>query len=150
MVANSIAMPLDVLYEADFVEWTEEMANLIESRRTEEFDWVHLAEEIRDLGISQKHALTSHLDNLLLHLIKWEVQPGRRGRSWEESISNARRKIALLVEGTPSLQRHLEQSFDAEYRRASRWALQETRLPADTPFTRWSKEQVLDPGFLPE
>ena len=150
MVANSIAVPLEILYEADFVEWTEEMANLIEARRTEEFDWVHLAEEIRDFGSSQKHSLTSHLDNLLLHLIKWEVQPGRRGRSWEESISNARRKIFLLVEGTPSLKRHLEQSFDAQYRRASRWALQETRLPADTPFTKWSKEQVLDPGFLPE
>ncbi len=150
MVANPVSVPLEILYDADFVEWTEEMARRIEGKRTDEFDWDHLAEEIRDLGISQKHAVASHLDNLLLHLVKWEIQPNRRGRSWEESISNARRKISRLVEDTPSLKRHLEQSFDDSYVRAARWAMEETHLPETTPFTRWSKDQVLAPGFLPE
>ncbi|MGE3536646.1 MAG: DUF29 family protein [Candidatus Tectimicrobiota bacterium] len=35
-------------------------------------------------GLSQKHALSSHLKNLLRHLLKWHYQPSRRhtGHSW--------------------------------------------------------------------
>ena len=150
MVANLIAVPLDILYKTDFVEWTEEMANLIESRRTEEFDWVHLADEVRDLGTSQRSAVRSHLSILLQHLVKWEIQSGRRCRSWEDSISNARTAIDALTEDIPSLGRHLADSFDQTYEKAARRAFAETRLPASTQYTRWSKEQVLDPGFLPK
>lgn len=150
MVVGPVAVPLEVLYEADFVEWTEEMARLIEHRRTGEFDWNHLAEEIRDLGISQKSALRSHMAVLLKHLIKWEIQPERQGRSWEDSISNARTQIEILIEDIPSLNRYLSETFEDTYRRAARQAIQETRLPSNTLFSRWSREQVLDSGFLPE
>ena len=70
--------PPDALYEQDFLAWTEMMAAALEDRRVADLDWAHLAEEIRDLGISQKHALKSHLENVQLHLIKWEIQPARR------------------------------------------------------------------------
>jgi hypothetical protein len=150
MVANAIAVPAEVLYETDFVEWTEEMARLIENRETVGLDWDHLAEEIRDLGISQRNSVSSHLEVLLRHLIKWEIQPSRRGRSWEDSIANARHQIDFLLHSTPSLRRHFQSTFESSYHRAARQATRETHLPPSTPFTHWSPEQVLDPGFLPE
>ena len=150
MASNLMAPPAAALYQEDFVLWTQGMARLIENRQTEGLDWDNLAEEIRDLGNSFKSAMSSHLENLLNHLIKWELQPQRRTRSWEDTISNSRREIDFLADRTPSLKRHLLESFDNAYTRACRYALRETRLPATTPIGLWSPEQVLDPGFLPE
>ena len=144
-----MATPAKTLYDEDFIAWTEQMARLIENRQTDGLDWANLAEEIRDLGISKKDALKSHLAILLMHLIKWEIQPARRSRSWEDSISNARTEIDMLLESHPSLKRELSARFDATYDRARRIALRETHLSAKTPITSWSQEQVLDHGFLP-
>ena len=137
------------LYERDFIRWTEIMASSLEKRDARSLDWNHLAEEIRDLGISQKNALKSHLENVLLHLIKWEIQPDGRSQSWEDSISNSRREIDVLINSIPSLRSTLFASFERCYDRAYRRALGETRLPDTTPYKRWSVDQVLDPGFLP-
>ena len=90
------------------------------------------------------------MENLLLHLIKWEIQPERRGRSWEDSISNSRREIDFLLDRTPSLKNYLASNFDRSYERVHRNAFRETRLPLDTPYTRWNQEQALDLAFLPE
>ena len=133
MASNLMASPAATLYEEDFVLWTQGMARLIENRQTEGLDWDNLAEEIRDLGNSLKSAMSSHLENLLIHLINWELQPQRRTRSWEDTISNSRREIDFLADRTPSLKRHLLESFDNAYTRACRYALRETRLPPQLP-----------------
>lgn len=125
------------------------MANLLEKRDAAELDW-DLAAEIRDLGISQKHALRSHLENVQMHLIKWELQKERRSRSWEESISNSRREEDSLLDSIPGLRKRLADDFERCYDRAYRSAIRETHLPADTPYTRFTAEQDLDPGFLPD
>lgn len=138
------------LYEQDFVLWTEQMASLIESHQTDDLDWGNLAEEIRSLGISQQSAASSHLRVLLIHLIKWAIQPARRGRSWENSISNARDEIDHLVRKMPSLQRYLSEEFRPVFDRAAKRALFETRMPPTTPITAWSLDQVLDDTFFPE
>ena len=52
MATNESTVPIGVLYEENFLEWTEEMARLLESRQTEGLDWEHLAEEIRAAGNS--------------------------------------------------------------------------------------------------
>ncbi len=149
-VLTPILPPPEDLYERDFIAWTERMAYLLQSRDASGLDWEHLAEEIRDLGLSFKHALKSHLEILLIHLIKWEIQPERRTRSWESSISNARVEIDSLMDSIPSLRRHLSEIFAHCYKRAYTRAIAETRLPALTPYTMWAAEKVLDPGFLPE
>ena len=81
MATESVLVPAAALYEEDFLAWTELMSAALEIRNVADLDWEHLAEEIRDLGISQKRSLTSHLENVMLHLIKWEIQPERRSRS---------------------------------------------------------------------
>jgi hypothetical protein len=85
----------------------------------------------------------------LLHLIKWEIQPDGRSQSWEDSISNSRREIDVLIDSIPSLRSTLFASFERCYDRAHDRALHETHLPDSTPYERWSVNQVLDPGFLP-
>lgn len=150
MASNSVKIPATALYEEDFIAWTERMATLLENHDSADLDWDHLAEEIRDLGISQKYALKSHLENVLSHVIKWEIQKERRSRSWEQSISNSRGAVDSLLDSIPSLRSYLAETFERSYARAYRRAISETRLPERTPYTRWTVEQVLDPGFLPE
>ena len=150
MATESVLTPASLLYEEDFIEWTELMSAALERRDVSDLDWEHLAEEIRDLGISQKNALKSHLENVQLHLVKWEIQPGRRSRSCEDSISNSRRKIDVLLDSIRSLRPHMLENFARCYERAHRRAIRETHTPESTPYSRWTLEQVLDPGFLPE
>jgi Domain of unknown function DUF29 len=83
-------------------------------------------------------------------LIKWELQPERRSRSWEDSISNSRREIDLLLERFPSLRRYPQQIFDHSYDRALKRALREMRLPEAPSYKRRSLAEALDPGFLPD
>jgi hypothetical protein len=150
MSSPSTLAPAEALYEEDFITWTELMAERLAKRDAAGLDWDHLAEEIRDLGISYKHALASHLENVQLHLIKWELQPKRRSRSWEDSISNSRREIDLLLERFPSLRRYPKQIFDHSYDGALKRALREMRLAEAPSYKRRSLAEVLDPGFLPD
>ncbi|QTA79484.1 DUF29 [Desulfonema limicola] len=58
---------------------------------------------IEALGRSEKRALKSQLIRLMMHVIKWKMQPERRSRSWAASICNAREEISDIQEETPSL-----------------------------------------------
>jgi Domain of unknown function DUF29 len=97
------------LYKQDFYRWTREQAALLEARQFDALDMANLVEEITSLGISQKHALGSHLKNLVMHLLKWHYQPSERqtGHSWRSSIYNARDDIAVILEDSPGLRREV-------------------------------------------
>ena len=90
-------------YEADLVAWAEANAALLRQGRLAEIDVEHIAEELEDVGKSERRALGSHLRNLMLHLLKWEFQDTRRGVSWQRSIHSARREIAVILADSPSL-----------------------------------------------
>jgi len=64
-----------------------------------------LQELIEALARSDRRALKSHLIRLMAHVIKWQTQPEKRGRSWRATINNARREIAEIQEDVPSLNR---------------------------------------------
>jgi len=140
-------------YEQDFYTWTQEQAAFLRKGAVQELDLPNLAEEVESLGISQKHALASHLRNLMMHLLKWHYQPSGRqmGHSWQSSIINARDEIATILEDLPSLQQQGEGLVTRRYPAARRLAQSETGLPLATfPETcPWSKSEVLDPHFWP-
>jgi hypothetical protein len=141
-------------YHDDFYAWTQEQASLLEARQFDNLDLLNLVEEVTALGISQKHAVGSHLRNLLLHLLKWQYQPTMRqtGHSWRYSIINARTELEVLFSDSPSLQRQLPDSLPTEYTRARRLAHGETGLPV-TAFPEqcpWTVEQLLNTDFFPE
>ena len=82
----------------------------------------HGLEELIDaLARSEKRALKSQLVRLMVHILKWKVQPDRRSRSWAASIANARDEIADIQEETPSLNRGVIRNlWDKCYKTAKR------------------------------
>ncbi len=144
--------PANLGYEMDLVAWAETNAALLRQGRLSEIDGLHIAEELEDVGKSERRSLASHLRNLLLHLIKWRYQKGLRGVSWRLSIQNARQQIQDILVDSPSLRARLSASLENEYQRALVLAAIETGLPkstfpADCPF---SAEQILDYDWWPE
>jgi hypothetical protein len=138
-------------YDADLVAWALANAALLREGRLSEIDAEHLAEELEDLGKSERRALCSHLRVLVLHLLKWQFQPGLRGPSWRLSIENTRREIQIILEDSPSLKEVTETCLQKEYVLACRNAVIETGLPEEhfpsaLPYT---VEQVLTEDFWP-
>ena len=127
-------------YETDFYQWTQQQAALIRQGQFSELDTAHLIDEIEDMGASNRRALGSHVENLLMHLLKWQYQPDRRSRSWKSSILKGRNGVDRLLEDSPSLAPQLPALVTAEYRRARKEAESETGLalatfPEQCPFT---------------
>lgn len=140
------------LYDHDFYAWTNEQAGLLRAGKLSEADLEHIAEEIESMGKSEKRELISRLTVLLLHLLKWEFQPMRRGASWRLSIANTRDALTDHLADNPSLRSVLEASVETAYRRAHRDAALETGLSENTfPSTcPWLFSQMMDENFWPE
>lgn len=140
-------------YARDFFKWTQATVALIRAGQWYALDREALAEEVESLGISQKHALGSHLKNLVIHLLKWRYQPSGRqtGHSWQSSIINARDEIAMILEDSPSLQGEVPGLLARRCPAARRLAHNETELPLSTfPETcPWTVDQVLHADFWP-
>lgn len=122
--------PSSQLYEADTVAWAEVNANLLRQHRFDELDIQHLIEELEDMGKSERRALESHLVVLLMHLLKWQHQPGMRTTSWKLSIANARQSIGDTLQDSPSLTpKFADPEFvERAYSKARRLAAIETGL----------------------
>ncbi len=140
------------LYELDFFEWTVRNAELLRDGRFDEADLGHIAEEIEDMGKRDQRELESRLEVLLRHLLKWRLQPERRGRSWRLTTNTQRRRMLRLLRKMPSLCRYLKESVPEIYIDAVSATIDETGLPrncfpAICPF---SPEQILDTEFFPE
>ena len=80
-----------VSYEEDLYAWSLEQAALLRARRTAGLDWDHLAEEILSMVGRDRRELKNRLQIVLLHLLKWQAQPARRGASWRKSLRTQRR-----------------------------------------------------------
>jgi hypothetical protein len=51
-----------------------------------------LAEEVESVGRSEFRALESALELILLHMMKWDYQSERQGKSWRTTINDQRRR----------------------------------------------------------
>ncbi len=139
-------------YDTDFFAWTREQSALIRAQRWSEIDVDHLAEEIEDMGKSEKRALESRLEVLLMHLLKWQVQKDWRSNSWRRTIKDQRRRLEKLLSENPSLKAELLGFVEDVYPSAIVAAANETGLddekfPVSCPC---SIEQILDADYLPE
>ena len=94
-------------YETDFYLWTQQQADLLRQGALSALDIENLIEEIEDMGASNRRSLGSFLELVLMHLLKWQYQPQRRGTSWQTSISKGRNAIERTLEYSPSLKRQL-------------------------------------------
>jgi hypothetical protein len=139
-------------YDTDFYTWTQVQAQALRHKEWAALDVEHLAEEIEDLGINVRHAIESHLERLLLHLLKSRYDPAQRPRrGWRLTIRQARREIAKLLDENPGLQHHPTRYLARAYQVAREDAPDATALPAETfpEACPWPIELILSPDFFP-
>jgi plasmid stabilization system protein ParE len=152
MKASVLEPTVKDLYEQDFFEWTARDAELLRAGRFAEADLEHIAEEIEDMGKSERRELRTRLRVLLSHLLKWKFQPSRRGRSWRATIRVQRDELTHLLQQMPSLRRYLRGQLPDVYPVAVEGAIAETDLMDETfpPACPFSLDQILDANFFPD
>jgi uncharacterized protein DUF29 len=123
-----MATTTKTLYDTDFVEWAAQTAELLRAGRLDEADLEHAAEEIADLGKSERSAVAAQLRRMLTHLVKQRIQPERDGSGWRRSIAEGRAEIEYKLEDSPSLRRYAHDNLQKIYARAVKDALFETGL----------------------
>ncbi len=140
------------LYEQDFLLWLETTVQQIHMQDLDNLDWENIREELESMGRSEKTALESNLEILLMHLLKYKYQVNKRSNSWRYTIYEHRSRLGKAFKVSPSLKRYFEQVFNNCYLEGRRKASIETGLLLDTflstcPFTQ---EETLNPDYLPE
>jgi hypothetical protein len=139
-------MPDGPRYEDDFYAWTQYQAGVLRTLRTRDnrFDRGHLAEEIEDLGRSERTGVRSQVRRILVHFLKLAHSPARDPRfTWMASIIDARAHLADQL--SPSLRRDVEEILASLYTAARKQAAVELQdygergaalsLPAECPYT---------------
>lgn len=139
-------MPDGPRYEDDFYAWTQHQAAVLRTMPLTDnrFDREHVAEEIEDLGKSERDAVRSRIRRIIEHLLKLAHSPAEPPRSaWMETVDDARE--ALSDRMSPALRRDAEQSFDRLYAEGLRRAERALRrhgeaetadaLPRTSPFS---------------
>jgi hypothetical protein len=141
-------------YDKDVILWSEEQARLLRAGRFADLDIEHLADEIEDVGKSEKREFASRMAVLLAHLLKWSRQPKMRTNSWRSTIIVQRKRVALALKATPSLNAVMRDPvwqediwLDAAAQAQKETGLAEDELPEACP---WTMEQTADQDFWPE
>lgn len=139
------------LYDTDLHAWATEQAALLRQRHLDVADIDNIAEEIEDVGRSQRAQLESRLTILLVHLLKWRHQPANQGNSWRLTIRGQRVRIRRHIAKNPSLRPQVLGLIDEVWETvvidtAQQTGLVETVFP---PVCPWRPEQILDDDFWP-
>ncbi len=125
------------LYEQDFSQWAETMADLLAAGNFTKLDIENLVEEVRDLSKRERDRLLSSLRLIVNHLLKWDYQPQRRSRSWQTTIQRERLNIRKYLRDSPSLKRYLTDEYlNQVYETGRLDAIGETGLemPVNCPY----------------
>lgn len=139
------------LYDQDFYLWTQEQAEALrrEGSRaggSNAIDWELVAEEVGDLGKSDKNKCLSLTRNILAHFYKlsWTARSEPTGH-WKAEILAFRQDLADSL--TPSIRRVVETGLDRLHVQASGRA--ELIFESEEPSAardlslRWTFAQVL-------
>jgi hypothetical protein len=139
-------------YDQDFYGWTQEQADLLKAGRLDDLDIANLIEEVESMGRNEKRELQGRLTVLLVHLLKWQYQPARRGRSWQLTIEAQRENCFDVLDDNPSLKPKLDAILLRSYSKARIMASQETGMDKnDFPITcPWNYNQITDNAYYPD
>jgi hypothetical protein len=142
----------NTLYERDFYTWANEQAALLRAGALDRADIDNIAEEIESMARSEKRQLESRLTVLLTHILKWQYQPARRGKSWLRTIEQQRRRLTRHLGENPGLKSQFDSAILAAYDDARFQTEKETDLdiasfPLNCPY---SFDQLMDDTFLPD
>ena len=141
-------------YDKDVILWSQEQARLLRAGGFAELDIEHLADEIEDVGKSEKRELANRMAVLLAHLLKWSHQPKMRTHSWRSTIDLQRKRVALAIKATPSLKAVMHDPnwqedmwLDVLAQASRETGLTVEELPDACP---WTMDQAADQDFWPE
>jgi hypothetical protein len=141
------------LYERDYYAWLQDQVRALRERRIEDVDWENVAEEIEDLGKSERRAIESQLARLTEHLLKLKYVHGifrdYNTSRWQVARS-ARFAIQKLLKESPNLRPRLAEMLADAYLAGRIEALRDPGLSDDElpASSSWTVEQVMDEGFL--
>jgi len=149
--SNFGAGKMSVSYEQDIVAWANEQARFIRAGRFDLLDLEHIAEEIEDVGKSERRELESRMIVLLAHLLKWQFQASHRSTSWERTIKEQRKRLLIAIKQTPSLKTSLsdEDWLSSAWSGAVAIAATETGLDVFPEHCAWTAQQILNAEFFP-
>lgn len=96
---------------------------------------------IEAMARADRRAVKSQLVRLMMHIIKWKLQPERRSLSWVKTIHNARVEILDIQEETPSITNEVVATL---WNRAFNLALDEAEeetgnKPGSTQLLTWAE-----------
>jgi hypothetical protein len=145
-------------YNEDFYAWTQYQAEVLRSMPCDDnrFDRDNVAEEIEDLGKSERNAVRSEVRRIIEHFLKLEYSRSADPRAdWMASIVGARAELEERLSST--LRRDLEASLPRLYRNARKQAGLGLRryaeggaaaaLPEECPY---ALDQILEDDWYPE
>ena len=147
------------LYDTDFYAWTQQQAEAIREAifSDNRLDRDNLAEEIESLGVSQRSACESHVENIIEHLLKIEFVPSIRDvRGWRKEVRAFRKNLEKVL--SPSLRAELRQMdvlsrLHTSARRDLIRDYQEDRLEIIIPESityDWDQITQREPDWFPE
>jgi hypothetical protein len=157
-------MPDGPRYDDDFYAWTQFQAAVVREMPVNDnrFDRERVAEEIEDLGKSERDAVRSQIRRIIEHLLKLAHSPSAPPRfDWMETIEDARQSLSDKI--SPTLRRDAEETLFKLYADGRKRAAASLRkygehkaadgLPVNCPYTLddichedWFPER---PGALP-
>ena len=141
------------LYETDFYAWTQaqakELRRFARARPNLPLDLAHLAEEIRDLGKSERDTVFSFAELIMQNLLLVEHSAAiEHRRHWLDEVDRFRTRTRRKL--SPTLRRRLKRALDEVYVDARGTVARKMRrygedaaavaLPAACPY---SLEQIL-------
>ena len=138
-------------YNQDVLAWATEQARLIRTGQFDQLDIEHVADEVEDVGKSEKRELASRMAVLLAHLLKWQFQPTHRGASWQRTLREQRKQVLRKLKETPSLNPLLDDGewADGVWGDAVTQAIAETGLDGFPEACPWKLADVLAEEWLP-
>jgi hypothetical protein len=110
--------PRTDLYERDYYAWTQAQVAALRRLRQQEaetvLDLAHLAEEVADLGRSERDAVRSQARRIIEHLLKLEYSGAPEPRDgWMDTVADGR--AVLDDKLSPSLRLDLEAVWPTLY-----------------------------------
>ena len=105
--------------DQDFALWTRVQADALRAAARAgnnlPIDWENLAEEIDDLGRSERRELASRIGTILEHLLKLLASPAEAPRGgWEAAVLRERARVADLLAESPSLRAEIPAIIDRQ------------------------------------
>ncbi len=154
---------LKTLYDEDIVAWSKQQAEALRAaargRSNQPIDWENVAEEIEDLGVSQRSAVASYVMRIIQHLVKLDHSPAVEPRNgWRRTVRLARLQNQRRLDASPSLRPELARIIEEETKRGIEVAIADLEEHAEIDEvdanalrrSRYTEEQVLGDWFPEE